>query len=202
MKECVLIEMKAISKKFQEHKVLNKFNLRVISGEILAIMGASGIGKTTLLRIMAQLEPPDEGEIRYDASVFEGIEIPFPFVFQDSTTLVPWCTVTENIKLVKPKISEDELNHFLEAVALEDHCDKPLSELSGGMKQRVGLARALVCSSKLIFMDEPFASLDSPLKQNLYQMIRTLQQKYDLTIIFVTHDDKEAEALATRVIRL
>jgi len=202
MVEPILIQMKAISKTFRAQKVLSEFNLQVIAGEFLAIMGASGIGKTTLLRTMAQLELPDEGTITYDASIFEGTEIPFPFVFQDATTLVPWCTVAENIKLVKPKIIDEELNRFLEAVALRHHRDKILSELSGGMKQRVGLARALVCSSKLIFMDEPFGSLDGPLKQNLYQVIKALHQNFGLTIVFVTHDEKEAAALATRIVRL
>ncbi|MCD4714803.1 MAG: ABC transporter ATP-binding protein [Clostridiales bacterium] len=197
-----LITATGLGKKFGDVYVIKDFNLVLHEKEIVVIMGQSGIGKSTLLNILGKLEPYDEGEIDYDESVFEGIGVPFPFVFQEMDTLLPWKTVKQNISLVNPKASDDLLKELIENVGLTDHQNKFPHELSGGMKQRVGIARALICASKVLLMDEPFGSLDKEMRLKLQDFLLKIQDKYELSIIFVTHDEEEAKRIGHRILTI
>jgi ABC-type nitrate/sulfonate/bicarbonate transport system ATPase subunit len=197
-----LITATGLGKKFGDVFVIKDFNLVLYEKEIVVIMGQSGIGKSTLLNILGKLEPYDEGEIEYDKSVFEGTGVPFPFVFQEMDTLLPWKTVKQNISLVNPKASDDFLKELIGNVGLTDHQNKYPHELSGGMKQRVGIARALICASKVLLMDEPFGSLDKEMRFKLQDFLLKIQDKYELSIIFVTHDEEEAKRIGHRILTI
>jgi len=197
-----MIEIKHLKKSFGREVIFEDLNLEVYDNEILVIMGPSGAGKSTLLNVIGQLEGFDSGEIHYHPDVFEGTKVPLPFVFQEFDTLLPWKTVEDNIRLVTDNLSEDALQAVLDTVALSEHRHKKPGVLSGGMKQRVGIARALVCHSKILLMDEPFGSLDWDMRLKMQDFLLALQRKTGLTIVLVTHDPEEAEKLGTRIIRL
>lgn len=197
-----LIKLERLKKSFGRELIFEDFSLEVYDNEILVIMGPSGAGKSTLLNVIGQLEPYDSGEIHYHPELFEGTKVPLPFVFQEFDTLLPWKTVEGNIRLVAKDLSETELQAVLDTVALSEHRHKKPSALSGGMKQRVGIARALVCHSKILLMDEPFGSLDRDMRLKMQDFLLDLQARTGLTIVLVTHDLEEAEKLGTRIVRL
>ncbi|MZQ98052.1 MAG: ATP-binding cassette domain-containing protein [Acidaminobacter sp.] len=196
------IKLERLKKSFGREVIFEDFNLDVYDNEILVIMGPSGAGKSTLLNVIGQLEPCDSGEVHYHPELFEGTKVPLPFVFQEFDTLLPWKTVEGNIRLVAKDLSETELQGVLDTVALSEHRHKKPAALSGGMKQRVGIARALVCHSKILLMDEPFGSLDRDMRLKMQDFLLDLQHRTGLTIVLVTHDLEEAEKLGTRIVRL
>jgi len=198
----ILIKLERLKKSFGREVIFEDFNLDVFDNEILVIMGPSGAGKSTLLNVIGQLEPYDSGEIFYHPELFVDTEVPLPFVFQEFDTLLPWKTVEGNIRLAAKDLSETELQAVLDTVALSEHRHKKPSALSGGMKQRVGIARALVCHSKILLMDEPFGSLDRDMRLKMQDFLLDLQGRTGLTIVLVTHDLEEAEKLGTRIVRL
>lgn len=195
-----LIEMEHVCKAYNGEIVLNQFNLQVFENEIVCVMGPSGIGKSTLLNMIAGVTPYDSGKIHYNEAVFKGVRVPFPFVFQEMDTLFPWKTVVDNIALVAPDEDRMTLDTLLESVGLTGHEGKYPHELSGGMKQRVAIARALICKSKVLLMDEPFGSLDAEMREKLQDLLMELQQKYKLGVLFVTHDLVEAKRIGTRIV--
>jgi len=197
-----LIKLERLKKSFGHEVIFEDFSLEVYENEILVIMGPSGAGKSTLLNVIGQLEPYDSGEIHYHPELFEGIKVPLPFVFQEFDTLLPWKTVEGNIRLVAKDLPEGELQTVLDTVALIEHRHKKPGALSGGMKQRVSIARALVCHSKILLMDEPFGSLDRDMRLKMQDFLLDLQGRTGLTIVLVTHDLEEAEKLGTRIVRL
>lgn len=197
-----IIQVENVSKIFGGKRIFSEISFEVYSDEILVLMGESGVGKSTMLNLIGQLDCDFEGEITYDACIFEGNRIPFPFVFQESESLLPWKNVEDNIRLVQSNISKEALDEILNLVSLETHRYKKPHELSGGMKQRVGIARALVCHSKVMLMDEPFSSLDANLRRKLQDLIIEIKNKRSLTVIFVTHDLDEAKRIGDRIINL
>lgn len=197
-----LIKVVELGKKYGNIDVFKALTFNIYENELLVIMGASGAGKSTLLNILGGLDSDYEGEIIYSDDVFSKIEVPLPFVFQEFESLLPWKTVEENIKLVKKHVSEAEVENVLREVELLDHRDKYPDALSGGMKQRVGIARALICHSKVLFMDEPFGSLDSELRRKLQDLILRIKAERDMTILFVTHDADEGKRIGSRIISI
>jgi len=195
-----LIEIRNLKKMFNKEVLFDNFNLTIYEDEILVLMGPSGIGKSTLLNIIGQLDDDFTGTITYAPVLFEGIQVPFPFVFQDFDSILPWKTVEQNICLVKDGITVEELDHVLRMVSLEDHRNKYPAELSGGMKQRVGIGRALICKSRLLLMDEPFGSLDREMRRKLQDFVVELQKETGITIIMVTHDHDEAQRMGSRIV--
>jgi ABC-type nitrate/sulfonate/bicarbonate transport system ATPase subunit len=195
-----LIEVKGLTKSFGSEALLKDFSLDISEGEIVAVMGPSGIGKSTLLNIIGGLDREYEGSISYDKKIFEGIEVPFPFVFQESESLLPWKSVEDNVRIAGRQLAQDEIDDALKSVGLYEHRRKKPSELSGGMKQRVSLARALVCRSRVLLLDEPFASLDSEMRTKLQLLVKDLCKSKGITVIMVTHDRREAEAMADRIV--
>jgi ABC-type nitrate/sulfonate/bicarbonate transport system ATPase subunit len=197
-----LIKIENLTKRYQGTTILSGLSFHLAPEEVLVIMGPSGIGKSTLLNILAKLMPYDEGHIEYAPHLFHGIAVPLPVIFQGTETLMPWMNVMQHLSLVAPNIEEAQARMILERVALWEHRFKKPSELSGGMKQRLAFARALACQSKVILMDEPFTGLDEALKESLYMLLKSVQRERGLSIILVTHDTREAEILGTRVLEL
>lgn len=197
-----IIRINNLSKSYDGQMIFDQLNFDIFEGEILVVLGPSGVGKSTLLNILSRQDLEYEGSIDYDACVFDNIDIPLPIVFQDFQQLLPWYSVKKNILLpYERKDFTPEDDKLIAFVALEKHLDKRPSQLSGGMKQRVAIARALLSDSKIIFMDEPFGSLDTERRHQLQGLIAKLNKNYQKTVVFITHDEEEAKRIATRIAR-
>lgn len=185
-----------ISKSFNAIPVLNSVSLKIPLGKITAILGPSGTGKTTLLRLIAELDKPDSGLIK-------GVsQKETAYMFQESR-LFPWMTALENIACVihkKNSTALKEAAEWLEKVKLTQDGNKYPSELSGGMNRRIALARTLAYRKPLILLDEPFYGLDAGLKSEIMTM--TGNETTGKTVIFITHDLIEAESFADNIIYL
>lgn len=185
-----MLELKNVSLCYGDLRVLRDVSLRLAPGERIAVMGPSGCGKTSLLRVIAGLQSPDSGTIECTARRLS-------FMFQEPR-LLPWLTAAENVRLVLPDAHHgDDAAAWLSRFGLSDAADRLPSELSGGMRQLVSLARALVCTPDLLLLDEPFKALDAAAKQNA---ITAVSDGTDAAVILVTHDAREAEAIGCRVI--
>ncbi len=182
--------------------VIEDLDLQIDAGEFLAILGPSGCGKSTLLRMIAGLAPPDDGRV-----VAEPENSPIAFVFQDAH-LLPWRTALDNAALPLELMGVDREKRYakarvaLDQVGLAEAEGRYPSQLSGGMRMRVSLARALVTEPRLLLMDEPFAALDEITRFNLEVQLRDLWQSRGITVIFVTHSISEAAFLANRAVVL
>ena len=195
------IELNALQKIYQPSNVgLGATTLSIPDGQWISLIGASGCGKTTLLKLIAGLIEKSGGSI---AKNFQKNEI--SYVFQDSA-LLPWLTVLENIVLpltlrgTSKKTAEMEAQAWIHKLKLEKFLDHYPAELSGGLKMRVSVARALITKPKLILLDEPFAALDEPIRIELGLELRALWKSLKPTIIFVTHSITEALWLSDRVL--
>lgn len=198
------VTVRYADRKGVEHVPLVDTSLSVRSGELLCLLGPSGCGKTTLLNLMAGFLAPSQGSVSIDGI---GVRAPNPrhvTLFQEYG-LFPWRTVLGNVlfglqaQRLPPQESTRRARAALELVGLSDAAQRFPHQLSGGMKQRVALARALVVEPDILFMDEPFAALDTFTRQRLQDEIRALRRKFRSTIVFVTHDFDEAAYLADRV---
>lgn len=188
-----MIEIKHLSKNYKEKIVYKDLNMAFKEQEISVIMGPSGSGKTTLLRILAGLETYDSGQIL-------GLEHKkVAFVFQEDR-LMPWLTVRENIEYVldrtiPEKIKKEKVDQVIEKMQLASVAHEFIPSLSGGMKRRVALGRAMAYEGDLILLDEPFKGLDDSLKRNIIEDLLNYWRKQKPTIICVTHDLEEAKCL-------
>ena len=185
-----MLKINNISKKYGDNEVIRSFSMVCPDIGAIAIMGASGIGITTLLNIIAGIEKADSGEIE---STFEKTS----YKFQEPR-LLEWLTARENIEVVLPSVSKNEALKWLEAVGLTDSFDKYPSELSGGMQQRVALARALAYQGNLLLLDEPFSAVDAETKKILIDIIKEYAK--DHAVMLVTHDISEAKDLNADII--
>lgn len=171
-------------------------------GEFLCIVGHSGCGKSTLLRIMAGIDPHHEGEVVINGSVVKGPEKTRGVVFQESR-LLDWMNVSKNVGFPLQDISKEEkeklVDEYVALVGLSDFKKAYPRELSGGMAQRVSIARALVNRPEVMFMDEPFGALDYMTKINMQNELLRIREKSRMTTIFVTHDIDEAVYLSDRI---
>lgn len=199
-----IIVLKNVSKSFSASgKVLSNINLEINHGDFVVLLGPSGSGKSTLLRLIAGLESITSGTIEYD----EKNKADRAFVFQESH-LMPWRNLKENVRLPLELLdkSDDDKNAkalaALNAVGLESAAELFPHELSGGMKMRGSLARALVVKPKLLLLDEPFAALDEETRFRLGEDLRNLWLKNSMTVIFVTHSLHEACFLGERILAL
>lgn len=206
-----MLELKNISKKFKDKAILSNFNLKVEENKILAIVGPSGGGKTTLLRMLAGLESIDSGEI-----ILNGENLPLNelekrnllgFVFQDFQ-LFPHMTVLENLVIspiqtmgIKKDEAEAKAIKLLEQLGLENHSESYPHSLSGGQKQRVALARAMMIEPKIIGYDEPTSALDPELRLEVEKLILQ-NKKLGVTQIVVTHDLQFAENIADDILKV
>jgi NitT/TauT family transport system ATP-binding protein len=182
--------------------VIAGMDLRIQAGEFLAVLGPSGCGKSTLLRMIARLDQPDGGRIRMEP---EGGRAQTAFVFQDAH-LLPWRNVLENAALplelmgVAKTERRERALAALDQVSLSEAVDRYPAQLSGGMRMRVSLARALVTEPRLLLLDEPFAALDEITRFHLDVQLRQLWLSRGMTVIFVTHSISEAAFLANRAV--
>ncbi|HEV2631364.1 MAG TPA: ABC transporter ATP-binding protein [Pseudolabrys sp.] len=186
-------------------QALDDMNLRVTEGEFVCLVGPSGCGKTTLLDIMAGLTRPDEGRVVADGQLVEGPGRHRLVMFQESA-LFPWLTVFGNVMFGlkrKPGLTNAERRDIADAhlrlVGLEKFKKSFVHELSGGMKQRIALARSLAPDPQVLLMDEPFGALDAITREHLYQDLQQICRERKKTIIFVTHNVREAVCLGDRV---
>lgn len=201
--------MRSITKVFSNGTLaLSDMSLDIKAGEFVTLLGPSGCGKSTALRIIAGLGGPSSGTIDWPSSRINSRGLPegdVGFVFQEPT-LMPWQTVFGNVYLPmrlqgKSKSAcHERIMETLTMVGLEDFAEAYPRELSGGMKMRVSIARALITRPKLLLMDEPFAALDEITRQKLNDDVRRLWQQTRLTVIFVTHSVYEATYLSNRVV--
>ena len=204
----VSLELKEIKKSFTEGEaVLDNISLEISKGEFITLLGSSGCGKTTTLRIIAGLEQPDAGSVWLDGREVTGLEPnqrDVNTVFQNYA-LFPHMNVAENIgyglKLKKVPKSEirKKVSQMLELVQLEGYEKRKPSELSGGQKQRVAIARALVNNPKVLLLDEPLGALDLQLRRAMQIELKHLQKKLGITFIYVTHDQEEALTMSDRI---
>lgn len=185
-------------------RVLDSLTFKVEPGEFVAILGPSGCGKSTLLRLLAAFDQPTAGAIQFEN------RDPFQargFVFQESR-LLPWLTALENVKLpfelsrTKVEGADQKALAALDRVGLSSASQKYPAQLSGGMKMRVSVARALVTEPRLLLLDEPFASVDEQARQLLQYDLRRLWQSLGMTVLFVTHSLSEAVFLSNRILIL
>ena len=188
-------------------RALEDVTFDVETGEFVCIVGPSGSGKTTLFRIIAGLDTPSEGTVYLNGEPVEGPTPDMGVVFQEYH-LFPWRTVRGNVGfgLEKGEATDEErhrrVDEMLDLVGLQEFGDSYPKSLSGGMKQRVGLARALAVDPDLLLMDEPFGALDAQTKETLQRELLDIWQETGKTILFVTHDVEEAVKLADRIVVL
>ncbi|MBA5800114.1 MULTISPECIES: ABC transporter ATP-binding protein [Rhizobium] len=204
-----LVVMQAVSKVFSSGTVaLSKMSLTVESGEFVSLLGPSGCGKSTALRIIAGLGDVTSGTIDWPSSRINSRGLPegdIGFVFQEPT-LMPWKNVFDNVHLplrlrrVSKAAAHDQIMEVLTTVGLQDFAKAYPRELSGGMKMRVSIARALVTKPKLLLMDEPFAALDEITRQKLNDDVLRLWKATGITVIFVTHSVFESAYLSNRIV--
>lgn len=212
MKERSLIEVENVKKVYGDKLILKNINLKVDKGEFVTIIGSSGCGKTTFLKLINGLVNPDFGQVyinNYDISKIDKIALrrKIGYVIQE-IGLFPHMNVRKNISYIPNLIKKDskekvenKVRELIKVVGLkEDMLDRYPNELSGGQRQRVGIARALASDAKILLMDEPFGAIDEITKRLLQDEILRIYKEFNMTILFITHDIKEALKLGTRVI--
>ncbi|MGG7098783.1 ATP-binding cassette domain-containing protein [Clostridium sardiniense] len=212
MSNKVIIEMKNIKKKYDDKIILDDFNLNINKGEFITVIGSSGCGKTTVLKMINGLNVPDKGDIFINGNNIKNenlIELRRKIGYSiQGTALFPHMTVEKNISYVpdlinkknKEKIKES-VSKLIKVVGLEEGILKRYpDQLSGGQKQRVGIARSLAAGPDILLMDEPFGAVDEITRKQLQDEIIRIHKELGVTIIFITHDIKEALKLGTRVL--
>ena len=190
-----------------ELEAIREFNLDIAEGEFVAIVGSSGCGKSTLLRLLVGLDTQFRGEIQVDGKAVSGIGSERGIVFQEHR-LFPWLTVAENIDLglvnegLERTRRARRVADFISLVGLEDFAQAYPHQLSGGMAQRVAIARGLVASPRILLLDEPFGALDALTRQQMQDELLAIRERARITTLLVTHDVEEAIFLADRVVVL
>lgn len=188
-----------------ELEAIREFNLDIAEGEFIAIVGSSGCGKSTLLRMLIGLDQAFRGRIQVGGKPIAGIGSERGIVFQEHR-LFPWLTVAENIALglvnepLPAAGKQQRVNEFIAMVGLQDFSQAYPHQLSGGMAQRVAIARGLVASPRLLLLDEPFGALDALTRQQMQDELLTIRERANITTLLVTHDVEEAIFLADRIV--
>jgi NitT/TauT family transport system ATP-binding protein len=207
----MILQAKNISREYKSstsytHKVFNGLNLEVKKGEFVTIIGKSGCGKSTLLNIIAGLDRAYSGEIIVDDNPH--LKGPDRVLIFQENSLFPWLNVVQNIEFglkqanIPKKLRTATAMNYLKMVGLSDFAHSNIHELSGGMRQRVSIARALSLDPRILLMDEPFAALDTSTRQSLQNELLRIHKQTRKTILFVTHNIEEAVLLGDRVVLL
>ena len=202
------IVLEDVVKRYGDTPAVRGVSLEIAAGEFVALMGPSGCGKTTTLRLIAGLEKPSEGRIFIDGELVND-KRPWkrdtPLVWQNFA-LFPFLTVAKNVEFgpkmrrVPKRLRDEQVARVLEAVGITRLADRRIDQLSGGEKQRVGLARAVVNEPRVLLLDEPLASLDAHLRVRMQSELRGLQQRLGITFLYVTHSQSEALSMADRIV--
>lgn len=203
-----IIQLKNISKTYEDNKVLDNLSLNIKKNEFLTLLGPSGCGKTTTLKIIAGFENADEGSVLFEGSDIN--EVP-PYKRQINTVfqkyaLFPHMNIYENIAfgLKIKKLPKDEIDkkvkEMLKLVSLEGYEKRSVDSLSGGQQQRIAIARALINEPKVLLLDEPLGALDLKLRQEMQTELKRIQKKLGITFIFVTHDQEEALSMSDTIV--
>jgi NitT/TauT family transport system ATP-binding protein len=202
---CADIDFRFPTRQGEPARVLERFELDIERGEFFCLLGPSGCGKTTVLNLLAGFEQPSAGRILVDGVPVVGPGVARTVVFQGDDSLFGWLTAVENVEFglrlagIDDRARRATAESYLELVGLRGQGDKYPSQLSGGMKQRIQIARALVCDSPILLMDEPFAALDAQTRSTLQDELIGIWQKTGRTFLFITHDIGEAILLADRI---
>jgi len=199
------LALKKVSKSYGDLKVLDGIDLQIKEGQIVSIIGPSGCGKSTLLRMIGGLEKLDSGSIDVKGTASSDCLNPLTFIFQDFS-LLPWRTVEKNISLVledhklSEKKKEEVIRSVLDRTKLSEFRERWPRELSGGMKQRVGIARALAVNPSVLLMDEPLSALDSQTSEILLNDLVELWEKQHFTSVYITHNLSEAIRIGHKIV--
>lgn len=207
MTDSTLVSFRHVHKSWQQVTALQNFSLDIAAGELVVLVGSSGCGKSTLLRMLIGLEQVTQGEIRVNGEPVRGVGKERGIVFQEPR-LFPWLTVIDNVML---GLADEKLSRgvkrqralaMLERVQLQEFAHALPSRLSGGMAQRVAIARGLIARPQILMLDEPFGALDALTRHTLQQELLHIHRRTGTTTLLVTHDVEEAVALADRVVVL
>ena len=207
MTDSTLVSFRHVHKSWQQVTALQNFSLDIAAGELVVLVGSSGCGKSTLLRMLIGLEPVTQGEIRVNGEPVRGVGKERGIVFQEPR-LFPWLTVIDNVML---GLADEKLSRggkrqralaMLERVQLQEFAHALPSRLSGGMAQRVAIARGLIARPQILMLDEPFGALDALTRHTLQQELLHIHRRTGTTTLLVSHDVEEAVALADRVVVL
>ncbi|MDE3027368.1 MAG: ABC transporter ATP-binding protein [Paracoccaceae bacterium] len=203
-----LVSFSGVSKRFGTFVAVQPMNFEIRKGEFLAIMGSSGCGKTTTLRMLAGLETPTEGEIRLSGRPIDHLPTwsrDTPMVWQ-SLALFPFLNVRENVEfglkmrgVAKPE-RRRRTDQWLDRMQISELAERNIAQLSGGQRQRVALARSLVVEPEILLLDEPLSALDAALKVRMQSVLKNLQRETGITFVYVTHSQSEAFSMADRVV--
>ncbi|WP_431300191.1 ABC transporter ATP-binding protein [Tabrizicola sp. BL-A-41-H6] len=208
MQRDTLVSFEGVVKRFGSFVAVQKMDFEIRKGEFLAIMGSSGCGKTTTLRMLAGLEAPSEGVIRLSGKPINDLPTwsrDTPMVWQ-SLALFPFLNVRENVEfaLKMRGIGKAErrrrAEQWLDRMQITEFADRNIAQLSGGQRQRVALARSLVVEPEILLLDEPLSALDAALKVRMQSVLKTLQRETGITFVYVTHSQSEAFSMADRVV--
>lgn len=201
------LELKNVSKSFGEKEVVKDLSLDLPKGELLCLLGASGCGKTTTLKMISGFLKTDKGQILVDGQDITALEPekrPVSTVFQ-SYALFPHMSVLDNViyglkfQGIRKKEARDMGMEYLKIVDMEEYARASIGEISGGQQQRVALVRSLITKPKVLLLDEPLSNLDAKLRVKMREEIREIQKKYEITMVFVTHDQEEAMVLGDQI---
>lgn len=203
-----LLEVNNLTKVFgeeQPHVVLENLSFTVEKGEFVSLLGPSGCGKTTLLSMIGGFQMPTEGSIVLDGDVIRGPSATKGYVFQNYA-LFPWMTVEKNISYglrftdLSDKQKKERLDYLLDMAHLKGHEKKYPIQLSGGMQQRVAVARALACEPKVLLLDEPLGAVDFQMRELMQNQLDEMVRAADITVVMVTHDVAESVFMSDRVL--
>jgi sulfonate transport system ATP-binding protein len=195
------VSLKGVAKAFGTRLVLEGIDLEIPAGQFVAIVGRSGGGKTTIMRLLAGLDTPTAGAIAIDGHAVHGLQPVVRLLFQDAR-LLPWQTVIANVGIARSPGWRETSRRVLADVGLEGRENDWPSVLSGGQRQRVALARALVSRPGVLLLDEPFGALDALTRAEMHQLLTRIWKAHGFTTLLITHDVAEAVALADRVLVL
>ncbi|HCG8625557.1 ABC transporter ATP-binding protein [Vibrio parahaemolyticus] len=211
--EKALLDLSRLGMRFPtpdgEFIALKNVDLQINKGEFVSLIGHSGCGKSTVLNLVAGLHMPTDGGVIVDGREVAGPGPDRAVVFQNHS-LLPWLTVYQNVELAVKQIAgkkgkawiQEQVNHYLELIQMQHAAHKKPDEISGGMKQRVGIARALALQPKVLLMDEPFGALDALTRAHLQDALMKIQAELNNTVIMITHDVDEAVLLSDKIVMM